>query len=61
MFVVEQHYLGRGVLLLGGHCRRHPRRSTPDDDDLARAAHARSADSISSMYSSPLAITSIEA
>ena len=61
MFVVEQHHLGRGVLLLGGHCRRHPRRSAPDDDDLACAAHARSADSISSMYSSPLAITSIEA
>src|ERR1700716_395008 len=61
MLVVEQHNLGGGVLLLGGQCRCAPRRSASDNDDLARDAHARRADSISSMYSSPLAITSIEA
>ena len=49
------------LLLLGGRCRCDARRSASDNDDPARAAHARRADSISSMYSSPLAMTSIEA
>ena len=60
-FVADEYDFGRRILRACRQRRTDAGRPAADDHDPAGVGHARSAASISSMYSSLLAMTSIEA